>query len=174
MSLRASTLNAATLLEDSSLVVCSPPGRFSPSHTPSRTRCPFGPPLVSLLVVVPCGVVSERAPQALTAPPCYWCVRIYAIWREARALLQRNREKIVGDMAQSGNKIFSLLWVGQVAAIVFGFGLFVSLSAHSHHPPASAGARCTFLRWCRGCLGAVLMAVANSALRKGARPLHDA
>jgi hypothetical protein len=61
-----------------------------------------------------------------------------------------------------------------VAAILFGFGLFVSLSAHSHHPPASAGTRCTLLRWCRGCLGAVLMAAATSALRKGARPLHDA
>ena len=61
-----------------------------------------------------------------------------------------------------------------MAAILFGFGLFVSLSAHSHHPPASAGTRCTLLRWCRGCLGAVLMAAATSALRKGARPLHDA
>ena len=60
-----------------------------------------------------------------------------------------------------------------MAAILFGFGLFVSLSAHSHHPPASAGTRCTLLRWCRGCLGAVLMAAATSALRKGARPLHD-
>ena len=29
---------------------------------------------MSLLVVVPCGVVSEKAPQALTVLPCYWCV----------------------------------------------------------------------------------------------------
>ena len=38
---------------------------------------------MSLLVVVPCGVVSERAPQALTAPPSYWCVSARARARRA-------------------------------------------------------------------------------------------
>ena len=76
-------------------------------------------------------------------------------------------------MAQCKNKFSRAALARAGGPILFGFGLFVSLSAHSHHPHASAGTRCTLLRWCRGCLGAVLMAVATSALRKGARPLHD-